>query len=163
MNLPSLTPSRLAIALTAAVLSLSSVSALAQQRPSYNAGFAGNAGNAAALPPALFAAIQSGNGNAVQNAIAALSRGNPMQAASLAEQVAGAAEKMVNTNPLAAIQNVGAAVQVVRDNTVQATSPRQVKNVLTTAARMISSPQVAATSPDTVAMIAQTLREAGFQ
>jgi hypothetical protein len=162
MNLPSLTPSRLAIALTVAVLSLFSVPSLAQRSP-YNAGFAGNAGNAGALPPALNAAVLSGNGHAVQNAIVTLSRGNPMQAASLAEQVATASEKMLNTNPQAALSNVAAAVQVVSDRSVQSASPGQAQRVFTTAARMISSPQAAATSPDVVAMIAQALREAGFQ
>ena len=51
------------------------------------------------LPPALRAAVQAGNPQAIQQAINTLSGGNPAQAAALASQVAAAAEQMVSTNP----------------------------------------------------------------
>jgi hypothetical protein len=62
------------------------------------------------LPPALRAAVQSGNTSAVTQAINTLSGGNPTQAAALAAQVAAAAEAMMATNPQAALNAASAAV-----------------------------------------------------
>ena len=88
------------------------------------------------LPPALRAAVMSGNAQAVSQAINTLSGGNPQRAADLANLVVTAAEQMLSVNPQAAMAAAGAAVETVRNTTVQTSGPTQTQSVLTTAARV---------------------------
>jgi hypothetical protein len=55
------------------------------------------------LPPALRAAVMSGNQQAVSAVIATLSAGNPQMAATLAASVLTAAEQLLASNPTLAV------------------------------------------------------------
>ncbi len=109
------------------------------------------------LPPALRAAVQSGNSNAVTQAINTLSGGNAVQAASLAAQVVAAAEQLLSTNPQAAFQAAGAAVEAVRSTAVQSGAPGQTVSVLTTAARIFTAPAISQIAPGTIASLANAV------
>lgn len=71
-----------------------------------------------ALPPALRAAIESGNANAVGQAIATLSGGNPDTAAALGESLARAADELSATDPNAAA-TIQAAVAISGSSALQ--------------------------------------------
>ncbi len=94
----------------------------------------------AALPPALQAAINSGNAAAVTQVINTLSAGNPQRAATLAQQAVAAAERLLQTNPQAAVSVAGATMQIVAQLQVQNSAPPQVLQTITTAARIFVSP-----------------------
>lgn len=110
-------------------------------------------GGAASMPPALQAAVTSGNAQAVQQAIATLSGGNPQRAGALAEAAIAAAEKMVATNPQAAIAVAGSAVQTIRAASVQQGAPASTQNVVTAAARILSNPDIQRVAPDQVTQV----------
>ncbi len=105
---------------------------------------------ATALPPALQAAINSGNANAVTQAITVLSAGNPQRAALLAQQAVAAAERLLPVNPNAAVAVAGATLQIVNQLQVQNAAPPQVLQTLTTAARIFVSPAAQAVAPQLV-------------
>lgn len=131
--------------LSLAVLSVSLVEpAVAQQAPQ----------GVAALPPALRAAILAGNSAQVAQVIQTLSGGNPQRAAQLASSAIAEAEKLLATNPQAAIAVAGAAVQTVRNAPVQQSAPQDSLNVATIAARIMVQPSVQQVAPDQVANLA---------
>ncbi|WP_052711715.1 FecR family protein [Elstera litoralis] len=101
----------------------------------------------AAMPPALQAAINSGNAAAVTQAINTLSAGNPQRAATLAQQAVAAAERLLATNPQAAVAVAGATMQIVAQLSVQSSAPPQVLQTLTTAARIFVSPAAQRLAP----------------
>lgn len=101
-----------------------------------NVAQAQQATNTVALPPALQAAVQSGNAAAISQAITTLSAGNPIQAANLANAVVSAAERILATNPQAAVNAASAAVSAVNALPVQTSSPQQSLSVVTTASRI---------------------------
>ncbi|WP_413207312.1 hypothetical protein [Rhodospirillum sp. A1_3_36] len=100
-------------------------------------------GQAAQLPPALRAAVQTGNANAVQQAISVLSGGDPAQSNALSQQVAGVARQMVAINPAAAMAAAQGAMASV--NVRQGTS--NAMGALTLIAAVVSSPQVQQVDP----------------
>lgn len=103
------------------------------------------------LPPALRAAVNSGNTQAVQQAIQTLSGGNPQRAAQLAQQAVTAAEQLLATNPQAAVNAAAAAVQVVANLPVQTTAPSETLQTTVIAARIFVNPEAQRVAPDTVA------------
>ncbi|MEQ5777829.1 hypothetical protein J4E05_20055 [Thalassospira sp. NFXS8] len=115
---------------------------------------AGQSAGIAQLPPALRAALLAGNSNAIQQAIQTLSGGNATRAASLAQQVAAAAEGLVQTNPQAALAAAQAAVNVVSNNPVQTSAPAAANNVAAIAARIVVHPNVIQVAPAQVAQVA---------
>lgn len=136
--------------------------ALAQQnRGQQNQGQRGESQAQAQLPPALQAAVLSGNAQAVNQAINTLSGGNPQRAAELAVSVVTAAERMLNANPQAALLAAGAALNTVRAATVSQSSPSQTQNVLTTAARIFVAPQSSALQPQLVSLGSSLLSASG--
>ncbi len=106
------------------------------------------------LPPALQAAINTGNQSAIERAIATLSGGNPVQAANLASEVANAGERLLFTNPMAAVAAESAAVNTVRSTAVQVAAPQDTQSALATAARVFVSPSLVSLMPDQVAQLA---------
>jgi hypothetical protein len=140
--------------LLAAVLGLSSVAgvatAFAQQ-------------STAPLPPALRAAVASGNTNMITTAIKTLSAGNPIQAANLANQVLMEAERLLSTNPQAALNAASAAMAVTNNLPVTTSSPQVAMENAVIAARIVSNPAVIAVNPsaantvavDVVAVVSQ--------
>jgi hypothetical protein len=106
------------------------------------------------LPPALRAAVQSGNADAVSQAIATLSGGNSVQSAQLAAAVVHAAEQMLSINPKAAIAVGTAALKSVTSLQVQNAAPTQTQDVITTAARLFTSPAALQTVPEQSAALA---------
>lgn len=112
------------------------------------------------LPPALQAAVMSGNPQAVQQAINTLSGGNPTRAAALAEQTIQAAERMLATNPNGAVQVASAAVATVRSTAVQSTAPAATAAVLTTAARIFIAPPAYQVAPAAVLQLATATLDA---
>ena len=113
---------------------------------------------AASLPPALQAAIQSGNPDAVSRAIATLSAGNPQRAGALAEATIAAAERLMNSDPQAAVKVATAAVGSIRSDSVQQGAPASAQNVVTTAARILAQPAVQRLPADTVSNAGWELR-----
>lgn len=109
---------------------------------------------AAPLPPALKAALLSGNAKAVTQAIATLSGGNPERAATLAGQVMTAAENLVATNPRAALQAASAAVEIIKMGSVNKAAPSASASVLTAAARIFVNPQVQRINPSAATALA---------
>ncbi len=109
------------------------------------------------MPPALRAAVLSGNAQAIQQALATLSAGNPGRLATLAGQVIAAAERMLATNPAAAVQIAGAAVNSFQSAAIQQAAPQQAMQVMTIAARIFISPAAQAAAPILVAQYAQTV------
>ena len=126
----------------ALLMSLGSVPAMAQQQRQQAAGQGVNA-----LPPALHAAVMSGNANQIRMAINTLSAGNAEQAASLASRVITAAESMLSVNPVAAVAAAQAAVGVFSQPAVAQTNPASALQTAATAARIMMSPAVQQTSP----------------
>ncbi|GGC11988.1 hypothetical protein GCM10011352_43060 [Marinobacterium zhoushanense] len=111
------------------------------------------------LPPALQAAVMTGNPNAISQAISALSGGNPLRAASLAHAVTTAAEQMVATNPQAAISAVQAAVAVVNSQPVLSSAPQDALLVAVSASRIIVNPAVQQAAPQSVGTLAVQLSQ----
>lgn len=105
----------------------------------------------AALPPALQAAVNSGNAQAIQQAIQVLSGGNPQRAAVLAQQVVTRAEQILATNPQAAVNAAAAALQVVANLPVQTTAPSETLQTTVIAARIFVNPTAQRIAPETVA------------
>lgn len=103
------------------------------------------------LPPALRAAVLSGNSAAITQAINVLAAGNPTQAATLANGVVNAAEQILATNPQAAVTAAAAAVSVVNALPVQTSAPQQVSATVTTAARIFIAPSAISVAPQIVA------------
>jgi len=116
---------------------------------------------AAALPPALQAAVLSGNADAIERVINTLAAGNPTQIANLANQVAGAGAVLLRTNPQASIAiaaaAAAAAVNAVKQPAVIAAAPTSVLTVVTTAARIMSNPAVIRTAPAQAGNLATTV------
>lgn len=110
----------------------------------------------AALPPALRAAVMSGNASAVSQAIAVLSGGDPARAAALASSVIAAAERMLETNPQSAVAIAGAAVATVKNTQVQAGASAQTETVLITAARIFINPAAQQAAPQQAAELASS-------
>lgn len=111
------------------------------------------------LPPALRAAVSSGNSDAIQRAIATLSGGNPQQASSLAVLVAAQAERMVALNPAAAAAAASAAVQVISTPSVMNASPQQALSVVVMSSRLAINPSVQAASPSVVGRLSARLTQ----
>lgn len=105
----------------------------------------------AALPPALQAAVNSGNAQQIQQAIQVLSGGNPQRAAVLAQQVVTRAEQILATNPQAAVNAAAAALQVVANLPVQTTAPSETLQTTVIAARIFVNPAAQRVAPETVA------------
>lgn len=91
------------------------------------------------LPPALAAAVLSGNPNAVAQAIRVLSGGNPAQAANLAGAVIAFAEKQQPANPGVGAAALG-ALAVLQDKAVFNAAPAQVQQALAAADRIAANP-----------------------
>lgn len=106
------------------------------------------------LPPALSAAIQSGNPAAVSQVINTLAGGNSQRAAQLAAATIAQAEKMFAVSPKAALLIAGAVVTIVNAGTIQNAAPAQTESVLITAARMFVNPVAQKVAPDTTAQLA---------
>ncbi|WP_428249607.1 hypothetical protein [Ferrovibrio sp.] len=104
-----------------------------------------------ALPPALRAAVLSGNSSAITAAINTLSGGNPAQQANFANLVVTAAEVILATNPQAAVAAASAAVSAVNAIPVQTSSPQQALSTVTIASRIFLRPEVIATAPQIAA------------
>lgn len=105
-----------------------------------------------ALPPALQAAIASGNPAAIQQAINTLSGGNASRAGALAVQVMAAAERLIASNPAGAAAAANAAVNVIKSNPTA--SMQQTSAVLSAANRIMINPAVIRAAPAVVAQIA---------
>ncbi|GFZ92313.1 hypothetical protein GCM10011497_22870 [Elstera cyanobacteriorum] len=105
----------------------------------------------AALPPALQAAVNSGNAQQIQQAVQVLSGGNPQRAAVLAQQVVTRAEQILATNPQAAVNAAAAALQVVANLPVQTTAPSETLQTTVIAARIFVNPTAQRVAPETVA------------
>ncbi len=116
----------------------------------------------AALPPALRAAVQSGNSNAITQAINTLSGGNSTTAATLAAQTIAVAEQLLSTNPTAALAVASAAVQVIQPSPVQQGAPPQTETVLATAARIFVNPAVTRALPEQAAALATATVQAAI-
>jgi dihydroxyacetone kinase-like predicted kinase len=108
----------------------------------------------AQVPPALRAAILSGNSNAIIAAINTLSAGNPTLAANLAAQTASFAESMIATNPQAAVSAAQAAVNIVSNGSVQNSAPAAANNVAAIAARIVVNPAAILVAPQQAAAVA---------
>jgi len=102
------------------------------------------------LPPALAAAVLSGNPNAVAQAIRVLSGGNPAQAANLAAAVIAFVEKQQPANPGGGAAALG-ALAVLQDKAVFNAAPAQVQQALAGADRIAANPDA---PPDAAAKLA---------
>lgn len=142
------TVAALTFASTGHAQSVSTFQSLAQASPT--------GASLSSLPPSLRAAVLSGNANQVTQAIAVLSGGNAQRQAALANSVVQVAETLLNTNPQAAIQAAGAAVNTVRQTTVQTSSPQQTESVLVSAARIFVSPSATTANPQGAADLASS-------
>ena len=112
------------------------------------------AGGVNTLPPALRAAVASGNQQAIRQAIITLSAGNSVRLADLANQVVTEAERMLSSNPMAAVAIAGAAIDAVNSNVVQNAAPTQAMAVVTTASRIMIDPAAQRVAPQQVAALA---------
>lgn len=108
----------------------------------------------ASLPPALRAAIMSGNPAGIQAALTTLSGGNPVRLATLASQVADVAQGMISTNPAGAAQAAAAALQAVNTSAVMAASPSLAMQVAQAASRVAIAPAVQAATPQLASQLA---------
>jgi hypothetical protein len=133
--------------IAASLIALSSVPYVAQAQQ-------GTRGGINALPPALRAAVISGNGNSVAQAIRALAGNNGQQSANLAALVVAAAEGLLAINPQAAIAAATAAVETVQNTQVQTSAPSQTQSVIATAARIFVSPNALNVAPNQAAALA---------
>jgi hypothetical protein len=112
------------------------------------------AATTAPLPPALQAAVNSGNADAITQAIQVLSGGNPSRMAALAQQVAATAERLVSTNPQAAIAAVAAAVRISELPAVMNANAASASSVAMIASRILVSPAIQQIAPQQVASLA---------
>jgi len=108
------------------------------------------------LPPALQAALLSGNVAAIEQAINVLSGGNPQRQAQLAQQVANAAERLVATNPGVAAAGALAAARVANQPAVIAASPVVAARIAQQSSQVASSPAVMAAAPTVAAQTVQS-------
>jgi hypothetical protein len=135
----------------AAVLGLSTVgtgtAAFAETATANNAGLN-------ALPPALKAAVLSGNAEQITQAITTLSAGNPKLVAKLAYQVLVAAELLLSTNPQVALNAASAAMAVTNNPSVTESSPQVAMDNAVIASRIIINPNVIAVNPSAANNIA---------
>ncbi len=134
---------------------LSAPMAMAQQRGDNASGEA-----VANMPPALKAAVLSGNPDAIKQAIATLSGSDSSRAATLADQVVRAAEQLFTVNPKGAIQIAQVAVSTIQATQVQQAAPQQTQNVITTAARLFINPAAQTAAPDATAQLAMATVQA---
>ena len=111
------------------------------------------ASQAATLPPALIAAINSGNADMVRVLIQRLSAGRPPEAARLAAQVVMAAERIATTNPVLAVRVVAAALPVLEQPAIGRVAPNEASAAVSAAMRLISSPAILAAQPEQVAAL----------
>lgn len=132
------------IALTAAPLVSS-----AQTAP----GAAATQADMNALPPALRAALLSGNAAAIEQAINVLSAGNAARAGTLAGLVSRAASFIAATNPVAAAAGARASVAVANRPAVIAANPAASAQTAQQAMQIASSPAVIAAAPALAAQI----------
>lgn len=112
----------------------------------------------AALPPALRAAILSGNTQGIIQAINVLSGGDPLRAANLAAQAIRAGEGLLESNPNAAGAVASAAMSIIRNPQVQNAAPTQTQIVLLTAARISVHPAFQRANPSAAAGITAEIR-----
>jgi hypothetical protein len=96
-----------------------------------------------ALPPALRAALLSGNPAQIEQAITTLSGGNPAQAATLAGLVARAASFVAQTNPRAAAAGAQASAAVANRPAVIAANPAAAAQIAISATRIALLPSMA--------------------
>jgi Mg-chelatase subunit ChlI len=96
------------------------------------------------LPPALRAAVMSGNQQAVSAVIATLSAGNPQMAATLAASVLTAAEQLLASNPTLAVALAETAVSVVTQQSVTIGAPVETDSALVIASRIFVTPRAQA-------------------
>jgi hypothetical protein len=108
-----------------------------------------------ALPPALRAALLSGNAAAIEQAINTLAAGNATQAGTLAGQVARAASFVAQTNPAAAAAGARAAVAVANTPAVIQANPSAAAAAAAQATQVAALPSVIAAAPAVAAQIAQ--------
>lgn len=94
------------------------------------------------LPPALQAAVNSGNANQITQVINTLAGGNNAQRANLAQQVAAAAERLASVNPQAAAAAIESALGVFSTTAMQNAAPGAANAVAAAAARLAASPGV---------------------
>jgi hypothetical protein len=99
------------------------------------------------LPPALQAAINSGDPNAISRTIATLSAGNPVRAIGLIDQTLYAAEGMLTTSPALGIKATLAAAQGAEQPSVCAANAAQCFEVVTTIARIANNMTVRRVDP----------------
>ncbi|MBI5110164.1 MAG: hypothetical protein HZA62_15625 [Rhodocyclales bacterium] len=143
MNIRSLITAGL-IALTAVPLISSAQQAAATQA------------DVTALPPALRAALLSGNAAAIEAAITTLSGGDAQRAGQLAGLVARAASFVAQTNPAAAAAGAQAAVAVANRPAVIAANPAASAQTAQQAMQVASLPAVMAAAPAAVATVTQS-------
>ncbi len=112
------------------------------------------------MPPALRAAVLSGNADAIRQAIATLAGNDSALAAQLANQVVRAAEQIFATDPRGGIRIAQVAVTAISSNRVQQAAPQQTQDVITTAARLFINPAAQAAAPEATAQLAMTAVQA---
>lgn len=105
------------------------------------------------LPPALAAAVASGNADAVTRVVNTLAAGNPTRIADLALQALNAAEKVLQTNPQAAANIASAATKIFNQPSVLQTASQQALTAVVTASRIAINPAVQQTAPAVSAAI----------
>lgn len=132
--------------LCACVLGATATSSQAQQAGAQT-------GAQAAMPPALTAAIASGNPDAVTRAINTLAAGNPTRLAQLAQQAINAAERTLGVNPVAAANIASAATKIFNQPSVIQAAPQQSLNAVVSASRIAINPAVQKAAPAVSAAI----------
>ncbi|CAA7615409.1 conserved exported hypothetical protein [Candidatus Terasakiella magnetica] len=115
-------------------------------------------GTADVLPPALQAAVNAGNPQAIRQAIATLSGGNPARALGLAEGVVHAAERLLTANPQVAVQLAAVALETARVSATANAAASQ--EVISAVARVIVSPASQRVAPDATAALATNVVQA---
>jgi hypothetical protein len=106
------------------------------------------------LPPALQAAIASGNPSMVKHAISTNAGNDLTRVAKLSLDTVNAAEKMVSTNPANAVIVALAALESVQPISVITADPVQTASVVRTAGRIFASPVTQRVAPTTVISLA---------
>lgn len=92
------------------------------------------------LPPALKAALYSGNAAAIKAALSTLSGGDAKKLATLTGQVATEAEKLLRTNPQAALNGLSAVLDIVNTSAFKTANPQAAAQAAAAAGRIIVSP-----------------------
>lgn len=121
-----------------------------------------NAGPGTRMPPALQAAIISGNGAAVAQAITTLSAGDTARTAELVRAALAAAEQLVESNPQAAIAVATSAMNVINNPvfiTAAANDSAIAGSLLSSsvsAARIASNPAILSINPTLALQVASS-------